>query len=125
MKDAELMLKFLKMTAAEDATTTTEVLAAEDQVAKEVSAEEVLVDLDQKEREAADLEQSAKVALEAKDLMIDRLKVVLEEEVLLQKEKAFQTEMHEAKAQKELRDVRKVSVTIQNQEDQEKARFFS
>ena len=105
---------------AEDATTTEEVL-----VAKEVLAEEVLVE-DQADsvrnvKEVADLVQNAKADLDQKD-QVDHRKVVSDVEVLLQKEKAFQTVPHELKVQTERQDVQKVLAMRQDLEELEKAR---
>ena len=116
------MLKFLKTTEAEDATITEEVL-----VAKEVSVEEVLVedqaDSVQNVKEVADLVQNAKADLDQKD-QVDHRKVVSEEEVPLQKEKAFQIVLHEQKIRTERQEDQKVLETLHDQEEQEKARIF-
>jgi hypothetical protein len=114
------MLKFLKTTVAEDATTMVEIL-----VVKEVSAEEIQVedqaDSLQDVKVLEVLAQNAKAVLDQNGLA-DHQKVALAEEVRLQKEKDFLTERLETKVPKELLDVQKVSEMLQDQNEPEKAK---
>ena len=113
------MLKSLKMTVAEDAITTEEVLVA-DLVAEEVLLQEEKVVLLQEEKVLADLE-----ATEIR--LLEKAVSDLIEIQLLQEEKAVfhLTELRETVHQKEPQDVLKALVILQDQEDQEETNTIS
>lgn len=109
------MLKSLKMTVAEDVTTTEEILVAD--LAEEAQLQEEKVVLLQEEKVLADLEAIEIQLLE---------KAVSDQEVhLLQEEKVVfhQTDLQEKVLQKEPLDVLKVLVILQDLEDQEETKI--
>ena len=111
------MLKSLKMTVAEDAITTEEILVAD--LEEEALLQEEKEVLLQEEKVLADLEATEVQLLE---------KVVSDQEVhLLQEEKAVfhLTDLQEKVHQKELQDVLKALVIHQDQEDQEETNTIS
>lgn len=134
------MLKFLKMTVAEDVITTEEVPVAVSVVKEKASvAEEVLVvavseATEVQLQEAADSDQEKKVVFQTEhhvkavlaeeanqevqlhqDVKVDFHPIALQEDLTLQEQKVSQTEHHA---------VLKVHRMLQEKEDQEKANTF-
>ena len=112
------MLKSLKMTVAEDAITTEEILVAD--LAEEAQLQEEKEVLLQEEKDQADLE-----ATEVQ--LLEKVVLDLKEVHLLQEEKAVfhLTDLQEKAHQKELQDVLKALVIHQDQEDQEETNTIS
>ena len=114
------MLKFLKMTVADDVITMEEVLEvlAEVAQAKEVQLQEEKVALHQEKRVQADLEVIEIQLLEKVDLVVE-----VTQEAQLQEEKVVlhQTDLEQKVQLTEHQDVPKALVIHQDQEDQEKS----
>lgn len=101
------MLKFLKMTVAEDVTITEEILVDLEEEAQLLEEKEILL-----QEEKADLEATEVLLLE---------KVVSDRKEVHQEKKAVfhLTELRETVPQTELQDVLKALEILQDQEDQE------
>ena len=112
------MLKSLKMTVAEDVTTTEEILVVD--LEEEVRLQEEKEILLQEEKDQADLEAT-------EVLLLEKVVSDLKEAHLLQEEKVVfhLTEVQEKVHLKEHQDVLKALEILQDQEDQEETNTIS